>query len=95
MTPCGVDRKRSFDQRLMMLPRLIRKVSGTIGEGKRHGKGWEHPVADRAQRVEIGHHVGTQAGQPRRPLIATAQRLPGDHVGMVRSAIMGDKKLSF
>jgi len=39
MTPCGVDRKRSFDQRLMMLPRLIRKVPGTIGEASAMARG--------------------------------------------------------
>ena len=30
MTPYGVDRKLSFDQRRIMLPRLIRKVPGMI-----------------------------------------------------------------
>ena len=69
---------------------IRREVIG--GKAERHGKRREHPVAHRAQRVEIGHHVGTQVAQPRRLLIATAQRLPGDHVGMVRSAIVGDKK---
>src|SRR5207244_11455387 len=32
-TPCGVDINRSFDQRRMMLPRLIRNVPGMIGGG--------------------------------------------------------------
>ena len=39
ITPCGVDRNRSFDQRRMMLPRLIRNVPGITGGGNHSPEG--------------------------------------------------------
>ena len=162
-TPCGVDRKRSFDQRRMMLPRLIRNVPGMIGganhspdgsrtaspgtsvrasavikllsvcgawpnrlssavvlrrvmqephdgmrlvgeerreilcrHAERHGKGRQHAVAHRAERAR--NTPSCRRGCPAvlgRPLIAAAQRLAGDHVGMLGPRSWLTKKLSF
>src|SRR5271166_4172401 len=57
-----------------------------------HGKRRQHAVAHRAQGVEISQHIGTQAGHIRRPLVAPAQGLPGDHAGMVGPAVVADEK---
>ena len=59
---------------------------------ERRGKDRQHPVAHRAERVKIRHHVAAHPGHAFWPLVAAAQRLAGDHVGMVAAAIVADEE---
>ncbi len=67
ITPCGVDRNRSFDHRRIMFPRLIRNVPGMTG-GANHSPGRQ---SDRQPRhigpAKRGHEavIGVRGGAER------------------------------
>ena len=87
-----------------LLRRIVQKADdgmGFVGKERRkeiagqpecRGKRRQHAVAHRAERVEICHHVGADAGKSRRPLVAAAQRFTGDDVRVLRPAVVADKK---
>ena len=61
---------------------------------ERHGKDRQHPVAHHTHRSKIRHHVAAHHLSDRaiRPLVAAAQRLAGDHVPMLRAAIVRNEE---
>src|SRR5437899_429711 len=61
-------------------------------QAERDGERWEHTVAHGPECIKIGHHVRPQVRQPRRPLVAAAQRLADNHIGVFRPAIITDEE---